>query len=919
MKSNRKRILTAILIAFLSATACLQLNAASVQELMARMPAKNSADADAISQQLLAGGAEAVAAVCAALKPAGEGAVSARYALNALVAYSSAEGRETERALVEQAIIAALGTAQSKEVQAFLIDQLRWIASDDSVPALAALLSNDDLCSPSCRALITLASTDAEKALLKALPKASQSGQVAIVKALGQLETGKAAKPIRKLLKGADGQLQDVALFALANIAADDDDEDLIEEAVESAQGFRKAQFAGYLLHLAARLAENGEEDEALEICEELIEEGGEINSSVPCGALSLMVGIQGAKAFPAILDALKSQNEFMQGAAVELAKQFDDDKHVAQITAIMPELSAIAKLKVVSLLGCMQSSAAEQPLLKALDCPEAPVAEAAARALIKRDAKAAAGKLAGKIAALKISDTEKVELYKSVAPYVEDAAGKTALLKGLSAIRTLDSLKIVSRLVDQPATSSEASLVAVAIAVDALTDVEVIDILEKSAQNIDSPETRDKAMAHVAKLKEMHGLTTVVPDRNDGSFTKLFNEKDLEGWKGLMKAPNDNPYNRAALSADDYAKAQAEADELMNAHWSVKDGVLIFDGKGTSIVTDKDYADFEMFVDWKIQSRGDSGLYLRGYPQVQIWDPNQWKIGSGGLYNNKEHPSKPLVQADNPIGEWNTFYIKMVGEKVTIYLNDVLVVDNVTLENYWKRGEPLLPTGPIELQAHGDEVHFKNIYVREIHTHAAELTQAEVDEGYELLFNGYNLDGWFGNTKAHLVENGELRFEPSLGGGHLYTDKEYGNFVFRFEFKLTPGANNGLGVRTPPQGDPAYVGFELQILDNTAEKYANLEPWQYHGSVYGIIPAELGRLRPVGEWNEQEVIMNGRDVKIILNGDVIVDGNLDEASKNGTMDGKNHPGLKREKGHISFCSHGSLVYFRNIRVKELD
>ena len=143
--------------------------------------------------------------------------------------------------------------------------------------------------------------------------------------------------------------------------------------------------------------------------------------------------------------------------------------------------------------------------------------------------------------------------------------------------------------------------------------------------------------------------------------------------------------------------------------------------------------------------------------------------------------------------------------------------------------------------------------------------------------------------------------------------------FNFRFEFKLTPGANNGLGIHAPLTGDVAYVGKELQILDNTASIYANLKAYQYHGSVYGVIASKRGFLKPVGQWNSEEVIVKGNHIKIILNGTVIVDGNWEEASKNGTLDQKNHPGLKRNKGHIGFLGHGSELQFRNIRIKDLS
>ena len=193
--------------------------------------------------------------------------------------------------------------------------------------------------------------------------------------------------------------------------------------------------------------------------------------------------------------------------------------------------------------------------------------------------------------------------------------------------------------------------------------------------------------------------------------FKTLFNGKDLSGWKGLVK----NPKLRAEMSKDDLAVAQNIADVEVFQHWVVQDGVLVFDGKGRSLCTSKDYADFEMYVDWKIKAKGDSGIYLRGTPQVQIWDIADHAEGSGGLYNNKKNPSKPITAADKPIGQWNTFRIKMVGERVTIWLNGTLVVDNTVLENYWERDKPIYRSGQIELQNHGNTLYFRNIYIREI------------------------------------------------------------------------------------------------------------------------------------------------------------------------------------------------------------
>jgi hypothetical protein len=406
---------------------------------------------------------------------------------------------------------------------------------------------------------------------------------------------------------------------------------------------------------------------------------------------------------------------------------------------------------------------------------------------------------------------------------------------------------------------------------------------------------------------------------RPPAGFTSLFNGHDLTGWKGLV----GNPKKRADMSDEELAAAQARANQDMREHWKVVDGVLVFDGKGHSLCTAKDYGDFEMLVDWKIEAGGDSGIYLRGSPQVQIWDTSRKtvgaQVGSGGLYNNKKHPSKPLKAADKPIGEWNTFRIIMIDDKVTVYLNDVLVVDHVTMENYWERDKPIYPRGQIELQAHNSTLWFRNIFIKPIN----ELTEREKADGFELLFNGQNLEGWTNaegrEHKGYVVKDGMIVVEPELAGGNLYTARQYGDFVMRFEFKLTPGANNGLGIRTPRGVNAAYNGMELQILDNTADKYKNLKDYQFHGSIYGVVPAKRGYLKPVGEWDYQQVTAEEKQIKVELNGTTIVDANIAEASEGGTIDHRDHPGLKRTEGYIAFCGHGDRLAFRNLRIKTLD
>jgi Domain of Unknown Function (DUF1080) len=201
-----------------------------------------------------------------------------------------------------------------------------------------------------------------------------------------------------------------------------------------------------------------------------------------------------------------------------------------------------------------------------------------------------------------------------------------------------------------------------------------------------------------------------------------------------------------------------------------------------------------------------------------------------------------------------------------------------------------------------------------------AQNNKPKTDEkGFVALFDGKSLTGWKlvrGRGPGYVVKDGSLVC-PADGGGNLFTDKEYSNFVFRFEFKTEPGGNNGVGIRAPLEGDAAYQGMEIQILDDGHERYkGKIKPEQHHGSVYDVIPARTGYLKPAGEWNKEEIMANGSRIRVTLNGVIILDADLKNVRDEAVL--KKHPGLKNKSGHIGFLGHGSLVEFRNIRIKTL-
>ena len=491
----------------------------------------------------------------------------------------------------------------------------------------------------------------------------------------------------------------------------------------------------------------------------------------------------------------------------------------------------------------------------------------------------------------------------------------KKSILVQAAKIPSLGAFVFVSQFLAEAGVQKEAALIVTRLALANHTIVGPIvrQSLEQALPLISGEDSALLVPMLKAHLKKMP---------YDYGFVSLFNGKDLTGWKGLVS----NPIARGKMSEAELAAAQQKVNESIQKDWIIKDGLLVFTGHGDNLCTVKQYGDMEMYVDWKITEKGDAGIYLRGTPQVQIWDTSRREVGaqvgSGGLYNNQKNISKPLLVADNKVGEWNTFHIIMKGDNVTVYLNGILVTDNISLENYWDRKLPLFTKEQIELQAHGTYVAYRNIYLRELpneSTTTTILTESEKQEGFVQLFDGTNMDKWIGNKAGYLLKDGVIEVNPEAkGGGNLYTNEEYSDFIYRFEFQLTPGANNGIGIHAPLEGDAAYVGMEIQVLDSEHPMYATLKPYQYHGSVYGIVPAKRGFLKPTGEWNQEEIMIQGSKIKVTLNGTVITEADLKEATKNGTMDHNEHPGLKNTTGHIGFLGHGDVVRFKNMRIKNL-
>ena len=489
-----------------------------------------------------------------------------------------------------------------------------------------------------------------------------------------------------------------------------------------------------------------------------------------------------------------------------------------------------------------------------------------------------------------------KYQLYRQALDLEPSAKVQNQLLKYLASVPTFPSLMVASNYLDKKETAAVAAATVKTIVAkndERLGGATVKTILEKAQAVYKTLSGADDGYA----VDEITNLLAKLPT---AEYVPLL-DGTMNGWN---------------------AKTTAAA-------WKPSDGSMAYSGGNpTTVSTKKDYENFEMYLDWK--TSGEAGIAVRSIPQIGLGIDG----GSGTLLGNKVNVSKPLLNADNQKGEWNTLYVKVVDDRVTVVLNGQMVTRNVILENSCQPDSPAFIKGKIELMGEGAPVEFRDLYIRELPpTPVYTLSPEEKKEGFEMLFDGTSLHKWTGNTFSYITENGTVYVEAGYGsGGNLYTKKEYSDFVLRFEFCFErEGVNNGIGIRTPMGVDAAYHGMEIQLLDHDAPIYKGLHEYQQHGSVYGIIPSKRVKFGPLGTWNVEEIRAVGDRITVTVNGEIILDGNIREAcqgnnvSKDGskrnpyTVDHLNHPGLFNKKGHIGFCGHGVGIRFRNVRVLDLD
>ena len=1007
-----------------------------VADALAQLPAQTPKAFDSLMQELAATGADGIRMMAAMLVPAAEGKnAPVEYAINGVVSYVTAAGREELAREIRAGLTDAVAASTDKPNQAFLLSQLQLCATAAEAPVFVKYAADEYLADYAVRGLISTPGTDGE---ILALIDASPAPDALLAYAAAEKRLAAAEPALLKWAADpkAGTPTKEAVYNALAKCGTAASIAPLAAAAKADGYAFTKTDATGAYVALLARLAAAGN-SKAVAAAKALRKTG--MPQNVRAAGLGIVLGTDAKKQTPELLAALKDADREYRCAALDFAGDFADDALYAAVVKKMPSLSDAAKTDVVSWLGARHAASqanalklvakrritsAADKVFALLNSPDREVRTAAYGALAGVTTPADFNRLCGLLNQAQEDDVKALQAglknalakessdmqYKMVAgqmaaapekaryyPLLAQAASKEAidallaaddrqaafaalltvqnpamvdvlydlarqnpawtdaaisrytdfvsksrntpmrkyqlyrrgleakpspkvqnkLLKALSKTPVFPALTLAVNYMDAPATAETAAMVVKTVAAkNPALGGETVAAALKKAQEVYAGLAKSDADAGYA-VDEIKGLLAKLPAEG-----YLPVSLEPSGWEAVV----GDPETRKAMKAKALAKAQTEARAAMAKNWIAENGVLTGAADGGTIGSAKNYENFELILDWKTE--GEAAMGIRSIPQIALGGKN-----SGALTGNMLHDNAAPKAAANGPQEWNTMQVKVVSDRVTVVLNGVTTAENVILENACNREIPAYAEGQILLIAGNAPLNVREMYIRELPaTPRFELSEEEAADGFEVLFDGTSMHKWTGNTTNYVPVDGTIYVTAQYGGsGNLYTKKEYGDFVLRFEFAFDrEGVNNGIGIRTPMGVDAAYHGMEIQVLDHDAPIYKNLRVYQQHGSVYGIIPAKRVKFPPLGTWNVEEIRAVGDRITVTVNGEVILDGDIRQAcqghnvapdgGKNNpyTVDHKNHPGLFNASGHIGLLGHGAGIKFRNIRIKEL-
>ena len=896
-----------------------------IADALNQLPASEKKVFDEVMGELASTGAEGIAQVADMLVPASEGKNAiVEYALNGVVAYVSAPGKEAEKAAVRKGLIQALEACTDNPNKAFLLTLLRMCGEAEDAPVFVKYLNDDYLAEWAISGLTSIKGT--EEVLLD-LMKKEAAPKATLAHAAGLKKMTSAEPVLIAWLKDADAPTARAIYQSLAQCGTSLSIPVLGKAAKNVGYEWEDSDATAAYLRLLQKLVGEGRGKEAGAAAKALLKATDK--SHVRGAALEVIVAVAGKKALPLVAAALKNEDRAYRVNALRLSESVADENWYATVAkTLQGKADASVKADVLNWLGTNHVASQVEAVVAQMGASDEEVALAAIKAAGKIGGEAALESLVAQLGGAHSDAAEKALLAfngKVNAGVLKalDAEKKVQLpALRLASARSMEESadKVFELLSSQDAAIREAAYAALAGVVEPKDFGRLAQWLEKGNQVPAVQKAMKQALLPLAKEDQ---LATIQPCMSKAANPSLYypvlaqvgnTQAIAEIRKGYEGHTKQAAYE--ALLTIDNAEMIDVLFEMAQADKEHSQAIL---NRYTDLVSKSAQKPIQQFqsysqalalaTDVKLQNRLIGLLGgTHAYQALLVVEP----------YMDNQATSEAAAGAVRTIVSKNIGTLG--GDQIRSMLNKAITCFEAV--------------GDADAGYAIDDIKAMLEKLPEMETSPKfELSAQEAKDGFEVLFDGEDMSQWIGNTIDYVPMNGAICVSANYGnGGNLYTQKEYSDFIFRFEFCfMKEGVNNGVGIRTPMGVDAAYEGMEIQILDHDAPIYKNLREYQVHGSVYGIIPAKRIKSPKLGTWNTEEIWVKGDRIKVTVNGEVILDGNIRKAckgnnvSKDGsktnpyTVDKKNHPGLFNKSGHIGFLGHGEGLKLRNVRIKDLS
>lgn len=907
-----------------------------VADALNQLPAADAGLYNQLMGEIAATGSEGVEMIAGMLKPAAEGVNNSpmEYALNGVAWYVTAEGNEALRDAVRTGLRNAADKCGDETNKAFLLTVLERCATAEDAGYFAALLGDEYQGDFAARALATLPGT--EETVLSLMQEQNANGlsraRLAHIASYKDMEGAEDILLAWAAEGGEEAEMVEINR-ALASCGTAKSVKPLGAAAKAVDYAFEATDAYSSYVALLTKLADT-DPAAALKAAKKLMKASPKVN--VRSAGLEIVARVEGAGVLPTLEKAVKDENREYRVGALRLADDYADDAVYARFAAMLPSLEGAAKADVLNWLGTAHAASQIDAVAAAMNDTDAEVAASAVAAASKIGGEKALAALVAKAESLQepARDADKavwdaysaewMTLYNAFMSFngrVNDAVvgmlGKGGAAKSVA----MDLLKErrIPEAADAVLAMAEAGDDVAKLIPNVVTEknFEVLcgmyenykcDYAAVNKSIIDKPAPEQVAMIEARMKKaggkaEMYypvlaatGSADVIPMLVEGYKA---NKKSGNVFFGMMMVADDAMlpymYEIATENADFREAALQRYIDLTQASKNLNAQVK--------------YMNYRKVLEMNPKSHYKN-MALRALSATQTYQGMMLAAEYLDDAETAQAAANTILEIATKHPEFYSAEVKALLEKVGATLNDSDAV--------YKRKDI--------------EKFISENTERASHSIVSKLTPEEEAEGFEMLFDGVSMDKWQGNLDAYQPIDGYMYVTAAYGTtGNLYSKKEYKDFVLRFEFCFDrAGVNNGVGIRAEMGKDAAYHGMEIQILDHDDPIYANLREYQVHGSVYGIIPAKRIVSPELGQWNTEEIRVQGDRIKVTVNGEVIVDGNIRTACKGHnvapdgsghnpyTVDHLNHPGLFNKSGYIGFLGHGEGLKLRNVRIKEL-